>query len=216
MSQSAAVRTARAPRPVPRHQGRQLRPVPGTGRSTQSPRLRVVSAARHTRSRAGLVVACLALLVLGLVGLLLLDVSLERGAYDLQAQGQRAEQLREQAQKIRSEIVEQEAPQNLEQKARQEGMVPAPGAPVFVLPGGRTIGVPQRAVAPPSPSVTPSSASGTAKSGPSATASPRPGDAKAGTTSGTKAGTTSGAKSGTTSGTGATATRNGGTTTRHR
>jgi hypothetical protein len=209
MSQSAAVRTARAPRPVPRHQGRQLRPVPGTGRSTQSPRLRVVSAARHTRSRAGLVVACLALLVLGLVGLLLLDVSLERGAYDLQA-------LREQAQKIRSEIVEQEAPQNLEQKARQEGMVPAPGAPVFVLPGGRTIGVPQRAVAPPSPSVTPSSASGTAKSGPSATASPKPGDAKAGTKSGTKAGTTSGAKSGTTSGTGATATRNGGTTTRHR
>jgi len=188
--------------------------VPGTGRSTQSPRLRVVSAARHTRSRAGLVVACLALLVLGLVGLLLLDVSLERGAYDLQAQGQRAEQLREQAQKIRSEIVEQEAPQNLEQKARQEGMVPAPGAPVFVLPGGRTIGVPQRAVAPPSPSVTPSASAAT-KSGPSTTASPKPGDAKAGTKSGTRAGTTSGAKSGT-SGTGATATRNGGTTTPRR
>ena len=153
MSQSAAVRTARAPRPVPRHQGRQLRPLPGAG-APASPRLRVVSAARHTRSRAGLVVACVALLVLGLVGLLLLDVNLERGAYDLQAQNQRAELLREQAQKLRGEIIEQEAPQHLEKSAAALGMVPQPGAPVFVEPNGKTIGVPQRAVASPSPSVT--------------------------------------------------------------
>jgi hypothetical protein len=150
MSQSAAVRTARAPRPVPRHQGRQLRTAP----AMQPRRLRAVSAARHTRSRAGLVVACVALLVLGLVGLLLLDVSLERGAYDLRDQNQRAEQLRELAQKYRSEIIEQEAPQNLEEKSRRAGMVPAAGAPVFVQPNGRTIGVPKRAVAAPSPSVT--------------------------------------------------------------
>lgn len=155
MSQSATVRTARAPRAVPRHQGRRLQPAP----ALQPPRLRVVSAARHTRSRAGMVVACVALLVLGLVGLLLLDVSLERGAYDLRDQNQRAEQLREQAQKYRSEIIQQEAPQNLEDKARKQGMVPAAGAPVFVQPGGRTIGVPQRAVAPSSPSVTSSPAS---------------------------------------------------------
>jgi hypothetical protein len=160
MSQSAAVRTARAPRAVPRHQGRQSAPA------SQPPRLRVVSAARHTRSRAGLVVACVALLVLGLVGLLLLDVSLERGAYDLQAQNQRAELLREQAQKLRGEIVEQEAPQNLEHNAGVQGMVPAPGAPVFVQPGGRTIGVPQRAVVSPSPSVT---RTGFAKPTPTAT-----------------------------------------------
>jgi hypothetical protein len=149
MSQSAAVRTARTPRAVPRHQGRQLRPAP----VPQPPRLRVVSAARHTRSRAGLVVACVALLVLGLVGLLLLDVSLERGAYDLRDQNQRVEQLRELAQKYRSEIVQQEAPQNLEDKAQELGMVPAAGF-VFRRPDGRTIGVPKRAVAPPSPSVT--------------------------------------------------------------
>jgi hypothetical protein len=169
MSQSAAVRTARAPRAVPHHQGRQPRPAP----VPQPPRLRVVSAAGHTRSRAGLVVACVTLLVLGLVGLLLLDVSLERGAYDLRDQNQRAEQLRELSQKYRSEIVEQEAPQNLEDKARKQGMVPAAGAPVFVQPGGRTIGVPQHAVAPPSPSVT---AAPTTKhtSAPAGTATARP------------------------------------------
>jgi hypothetical protein len=133
----------------------------------------VVSAARHTRSRAGLVVACVALLVLGLVGLLLLDVSLERGAYDLRDQNQRAEQLRELAQKYRSEIVQQEAPQNLEHKARMAGMVPGASAPVFVKPDGRTIGVPQRAVAPPSPSVT---SAGTAKPPPAGS-----GNAKAAT-----------------------------------
>jgi hypothetical protein len=149
MSQSAAVRTARTPRPLPRHHGRQLRPAP----VPQPPRLRVVSAARHTRSRAGLVVACVALLVLGLVGLLLLDVSLERGAYDLRDQNQHAEQLRELAQKYRSEIVHQQAPQNLEDKARELGMVPAAGV-VFRRSDGRTIGVPKRAVADASPNVT--------------------------------------------------------------
>ena len=169
MSQSAAVRTARATRPVPRHQGRGLRPLPAP---PSSPRLRVVSAARHTRSRAGLVVVCVALLVLGLVGLLLLDVSLERGAYDLQAQNQRAEVLREQAQQLRGEIVAQEAPQNLEKNARAQGMVYAPGAPVFVKPGGKTIGVPQRAVPDPSPTVTPKAAA-TAKAKPTAKPTPK-------------------------------------------
>jgi hypothetical protein len=148
MSQSAAVRTARTPRPVPRHQGHQLRPVP----VPQPPRLRVVSAARHTRSRAGLVVASVVLLVLGLVGLLLLDVSLERGTYDLRDQNQRAEQLRDLAQKYRREIVQQEAPQNLEDNAHKLGMVP--GSSVFVLPSGRKVGVPRPAVKPPSPTVT--------------------------------------------------------------
>lgn len=163
MSQSAAVRTARAPRPLPRHQGQQGRQLRQVAPPPPSPRLRVVSAARHTRSRAGLVVVCVALLVLGLVGLLLLDVSLERGAYDLQAQNQRAEVLREQAQQLRGEIVTQEAPQNLEKNARAQGMVYSPGAPVFVKPGGGTIGVPQRAVADPSPSVKTPTASPTAK-----------------------------------------------------
>jgi hypothetical protein len=156
MSQSTAVRTARAARParaVPRHPGR---PVPGQARTPQPPpRLRVVTAARHTRSRAGLVVICVALLALGLVGLLLLDVGLERGAYDLRDQSSRAEQLREQEQKLRMEIVEQAAPQNLETKARSLGMVPTAAAPVFVLPNGRRIGVPQRAVKTQTRNVTP-------------------------------------------------------------
>ncbi|HVN12970.1 MAG TPA: hypothetical protein VMT69_12825 [Kineosporiaceae bacterium] len=150
MSQSAAVRTARAPRPVARHQ---LPPVTAPPRR-QSPRLRVVSAPPRARSRAGLVVACVALLAVGLVGLLLLDVGLEKGTYELRDQNTRAEQLREQEQKLQQEILAREAPQDLAARARELGMVDAPGGPVFVLPDGRTIGVPQRAVASSSPNVT--------------------------------------------------------------
>ena len=151
MSQSAAVRTARAPRPAARHQ---VRPAPVPGRALQPPRLRAVSAPRHTRSRAGLVAACVGVLTLGLVGLLLLDVSLERGTYELRDQNVRAEQLREQEQRLQQEIQDRTAPQNLAVQARKLGMVDAGAAPVFVLPNGRTIGVPQRAAAAPSPTVT--------------------------------------------------------------
>jgi hypothetical protein len=144
MSQSTAVRsTARAPRPGPRPQP--ARPV--------VPRLRVVSAPRHTRSRAGLVAACVALLVLGLVGLLLLNVNLERGTYDLRDQASRAEQLREQKQRLEVELRAQQSPDNLERRARALGMVDAPPSPVF-LKGSKTLGVPTPAPTPPRPTVT--------------------------------------------------------------
>lgn len=150
MSQTAAVRTARAGRPAARHQGRPGSAVP----TSAPPRLRVVTAPRHTRGRAGLVAACAALLALGLVGLLLLDVSLERGTYELRDQNVRAEQLREQEQGLQRVLQDKTAPQNLAAEARKLGMVDAAGAPVFVLPNGRTVGVPRRAVLPPSPTVT--------------------------------------------------------------
>jgi len=98
-------------------------------------------------------VVCVCLLLVGLVGLLLLNVSLERGAYDLRDQSTRAEQLREQAQKVTLELRGLEAPDALAGSARRLGMVDAaPGVP-FVLPDGRTLGVAQKATPPPSPTV---------------------------------------------------------------
>jgi hypothetical protein len=144
MSLSTAVRsTAHAPRPGPRPQP----PRPA------APRLRVVTAPRHTRSRAGLVAACAALLVLGLVGLLLLNVNLERGTYDLRDQASRAEQLQEQKQRLEMELRAQQAPDNLERRARALGMVDAPPSPIF-LKGGKTLGVPTPAPTPSRPTVT--------------------------------------------------------------
>ncbi len=182
MSQPATATTRTAPRPAARQPAvrqpaarqpaarqparRPARPA-GAG-----PRLRVVSAPRYTRSRAGLVVVCVGLLLVGLVGLLLMNVSLERGAYDLRDQSAKAEQLRELAQKYAQETRQLEAPEALADRAHKLGMVDAaPGVP-FVLPDGRTIGVAEKATAPPSPTVSktaPSATKATAKTAKTAT-----------------------------------------------
>jgi hypothetical protein len=163
MSQSTAMRsTARAPRPGPRVQP----PRPA------GPRLRVVTAPRHTRSRASLVAACVALLVLGLVGLLLLNVSLERGTYDLRDQASRAEQLREQTQRLEMELRALQSPANLYNHSRGLGMVDGPASPVF-RKGGATLGVPTPAPTPPRPTVTQQASRSVTSGAPSATSSGR-------------------------------------------
>lgn len=144
MSQATAVRTA--PRPV----GRSVpRPRP------PAPRLRVVSVPVHTRSRAGLVLGCALLLGCGLVALLLLNVSLEKGSYELRAQHAQATQLQDRAQTLREQLAALQAPQNLAVKAGQLGMVPNPNAAFLRASDGKVLGVPTRAVASKAPSVTP-------------------------------------------------------------
>jgi hypothetical protein len=117
-------------------------------------------APKHTRSRAGLVVVCVGLLVVGLVGLLLLNVSLERGTYDLRDQMLRAEQLREKKQALEIELRWQTAPQQLDKRARELCLVDAPPNNVFLVEGKR-VGVPMPAPTPSRPTVTPSSRSAT-------------------------------------------------------
>ncbi|HEY6793256.1 MAG TPA: hypothetical protein VI248_01085 [Kineosporiaceae bacterium] len=137
MSQSTAVVTRPAVRPAPR---------PSTRPTARAPRLRVVSAPAHARSRAGLVVASLVLLAVGLVGLLLLNVSLEKGAFVRRTQLAQIEQLTEQAQTLQEQIAAQEAPQALASRAASLGMVEAPNA-AFLTTDGRILGVPSPGVA---------------------------------------------------------------------
>jgi hypothetical protein len=142
MSQATAVRTAE--RPVGRSAPRPS-PTP--------PRLRVVSTPVHTRSRAGLVVGCMALLASGLVALLLLNVSLERGSYVLQDQQTKTTQLQDQAQTLREQLAALQAPQNLAAQATKLGMVPNPNAAFLRASDGKILGVPTRAVAVRAPTV---------------------------------------------------------------
>jgi hypothetical protein len=163
MSQSTAARsTARAPRPGPRHQPPRA----------AAPRLRVVTAPRHTRSRASLVAGCVALLVVGLVGLLLLNVNLERGTYDLRDQASRAEQLREQKQRLEVELRALQSPANLHDRAGGLGMVEGPASPVF-LKGDTKLGVPTPAPTPTPPTVTEQASPSVTGSTPSATTARR-------------------------------------------
>jgi cell division protein FtsB len=144
MSQSAAVRVGR---PVARPATRSAaRPA---GRPAA--RLKAVSAPAHTRSRAGLVIGCLALLAVGLIGLLLLNVSLENGAFVRRHQQAQIEQLMEQRQQLKEQIADLEAPQTLAAKAASLGMVDAPSAAFLRASDGHVLGVPSPAVAKVSP-----------------------------------------------------------------
>lgn len=151
MSQATAIRA-------------QVRPVGRVApRTVSAPRrLRAVSAPPQTRSRAGLVLVSIALLGSGLVTLLLLNVSLERGSYELQKQQTRANQLEDQAQALREQLAALQAPQNLAVRAERLGMVPNPNAAFLRASDGKVLGVPTQAVASRPPTVAPASGTGTA------------------------------------------------------
>jgi hypothetical protein len=153
MSQATAVRTATTPAPRP-----------GSRSATPIPRLRVVSAPARERSRAGLVMLCLALLVCGLLSILVLNLSLERGSYVLAKQKAEISRMRDDNQLRTEELSSQRAPDQLAKKATKLGMVPNERA-VFLREGdGKVLGAPTLAVALPSPNVTKSAAPGTASS----------------------------------------------------
>jgi hypothetical protein len=134
MSQSTAVRATRpAARPTARPSSR-----PAGRPSTP---LLVVGAPQHARSRAGLVIGCLALLGLGLLCLLVLNVSLEKGAYILRQQQSDTNRLMGQRQALQEQLAALEAPQSLARRASELGMVSAPNV-AFMRTDGHILGVP--------------------------------------------------------------------------
>ena len=122
-----------------------VRPTTRPSRQPAPPRLRVVSVPRRTRSRAGTVVCCGLILVTGLVALLLLNITLSRGSYELFRLEAEQVQLAERQQALREQLDAEAAPQRLARRARELGMVPAKG-PAFVrLSDGDVLGVAGRA-----------------------------------------------------------------------
>jgi hypothetical protein len=142
MSSSAAAARPLA-RPV-------VRPAPGARPRPPAPRLKVVAPAR-SGSRTGLALLAVALLAGGLITLLLLNISLSRGSYQLSdAQGEQRK-LTERQQALEEEIEAARAPQHLAARARDLGMVPAPNTAFVELPSGKVRGKPAEAEAPPAP-----------------------------------------------------------------
>lgn len=91
-----------------------------------APALRIVPVLPPRRSRSGLVIGCLALLVAGLVGLLQLNISLGHGSYEMYRLEQRQDLLAEQQQALEESLTAAQAPQNLAREAARLGLVPAP------------------------------------------------------------------------------------------
>lgn len=119
--------------------------------TTTAPALRVVPVLEPQRSRVGLVVACLCLLVAGLVALLQLNISLSHGSYEMYRLQARQDALAEQQQALEEELTARQAPEELARRAAQLGMVPADGTQFLRLQHGAG-GV----ATPPAPVPTPS------------------------------------------------------------
>lgn len=122
---------------------RALRPVSGLPR----PRLTIVPKVAKRAPRVPFVALVVTLLLGGLVGLLLLNTALQRGAYvtnDLQRQ---SDELTVTQERLEQEIAALGASQRVAQKAQHLGMVPN-DSPVFLsLADKRVIGKPVAGVA---------------------------------------------------------------------
>lgn len=139
MSQSSAA--ARVPtRPI-------ARPA---ARPAARPRLRVVAPAPR-RSAGGLALLSVGLLGVGLLVLLLLNISIGKGAYALTELQQQQRTLAESRQALAEEVEASAAPQKLAARASKLGMVPNPSTVFVEVPDGKIQGRPETATAPPKP-----------------------------------------------------------------
>ncbi|MFB9439023.1 FtsB family cell division protein [Streptomyces showdoensis] len=130
-------------------------------------------------ARTPFVLLVVVLLGGGLISLLLLNSALNQGSFELSELKKKTTELTDEEQALQRDVDDSSAPDALERRARQLGMVPG-GSPVFLDPDGKVRGVPSEAASPkptPPPAPPPANPAGaTAPATPSNTASPAPGE----------------------------------------
>jgi hypothetical protein len=131
----------------------------------------LVGGVRNRRAaRAPFVLLVVALLAGGLFSLLLLNASVNQGAFQLSKLKKQTTQYTDEDQELQQEVDQDSAPGSLARKAHRLGMVPG-GNPAFLRPGGQVRGVPGSASAPPPP---PPSTAPATPSAPPSTGTPAP------------------------------------------
>ncbi|KUH39450.1 FtsB family cell division protein, partial [Streptomyces kanasensis] len=101
----------------------------------------------NTAARTPFVLLVVVLLGGGLIGLLLLNTSLSQGSFRLSELRRQTTELTDEEQALQRDVDERSAPDALERRARELGMVPG-GGPVFLEPDGTVRGVPSPAPTP--------------------------------------------------------------------
>ncbi|MEU0392982.1 septum formation initiator family protein [Streptomyces sp. NPDC006208] len=139
------------------------------GRAAQLARL--MPSGPSTAARTPFVLLVVLLLSGGLITLLLLNSSLNQGSFKLSELKKRTTDLTDQEQALQRDVDSRSAPDALERRARELGMVPG-GNPAFLGPDGKIHGVPDEATAQAIPDPTPLASASLAA--PSVTASPTP------------------------------------------
>ncbi|WP_370619211.1 hypothetical protein [Mumia sp. Pv 4-285] len=112
--------------------------------STRSP-LRAVPARRPQTPRAPFVLLVVALLASGLIGLLLLNTSMQNGAFQLAELEKRAEELQSRHAELTLEVEQRSTPESVAEKAAALGMVPNTNPAFLQLPDGKIVGDPEPA-----------------------------------------------------------------------
>jgi hypothetical protein len=126
--------------PVPTYRPRRR------GRSQAAPSARPASPPLPiSLPRAPFLILIVSLVVIGVVGVLVLNTKINENAFRLDALHNQQASLDLQEQQLSQNLSELEAPGNLRAAAARLGLVPA-GTPAFIsLPDGRVVGVPQPA-----------------------------------------------------------------------
>ncbi|MBO8194225.1 septum formation initiator family protein [Streptomyces oryzae] len=105
---------------------------------------RLMPAGNTPAARAPFVLLVVLLLGSGLLALLLLNASLNKGSFQLDRLAKETEELTDQQQALQQEVDRYSAPDQLARRAREQGLVPS-GNPVFLRPDGTVRGTPGRA-----------------------------------------------------------------------
>ncbi|MFF0753601.1 septum formation initiator family protein [Streptomyces sp. NPDC004267] len=128
-----------------------------------------------TAARTPFVLLVVLLLGGGLITLLMLNSALNQGSFKLSELRKKTTELTDEEQALQRDVDDSAAPDALERRARELGMVPG-GSPAFLDPDGRVRGVPSVAVSPkPSPRPTPPPAPPAAQAPPvRGTGTPKP------------------------------------------
>lgn len=115
---------------------------------------RLMPSGPSTAARTPFVLLVVLLLGGGLITLLLLNSSLNEGSFRLSELKKRTTELTDEEQELQRDVNGRSAPDALERRARELGMVPG-GSPVFLAPDGTVRGVPSKAKAEPAPPTAP-------------------------------------------------------------
>ncbi|MEW2633442.1 septum formation initiator family protein [Streptomyces sp. NPDC048389] len=111
---------------------------------------RLMPSGPSTAARAPFVLLVVLILSGGLITLLLLNSSLSQGSFELSELKKKTDELTDEQQALQRDVDRHSAPDALERRARELGMVPG-GGPAFLGPDGKVLGVPQKAAAEPLP-----------------------------------------------------------------
>ncbi|MFJ8075915.1 septum formation initiator family protein [Streptomyces sp. NPDC096176] len=132
---------------------------------------RLMPSGPSTAARTPFVLLVVILLSGGLITLLMLNSSLNQGSFELSELKKKTTELTDEQQALQRDVDRRSAPDALERRARELGMVPG-GGPAFLGPDGKVLGVPKKATAQPVPRPPSPTAPAPATAEPSPSASP--------------------------------------------